>query len=342
MNTIQRIMTVVILGLSLLATGCGSGGSSTQAAVETEVPTQGTSTPTGHIFLSMGILPVSKPENGIYDLLLDTDLPAIQVISIPGTFILDYSVSPDGKTIIYIQDGPGGNPHARELHWITIDGTESGLIPAGVGWYTNISWCPDGVCLTVLVMGEDSYHRLYKTDLVGTTLELMSGDLPIDNPMGLPGMYAWSPDGSSIAYNSSGINLMDSNGRFLRTLFEDDFGNSDPLRPDGIRDMAWSPDGSRLAYIASQEFGGPRGIYLYDMQAKLITELMPASSSSIEFLDWSPDGEWLVVTTHSNDVGGVYFIDLALCLQSPAECGNFLTQGGYVENMSFGKPEWRE
>jgi serine/threonine-protein kinase len=56
--------------------------------------------------------------------------------------------------------------------------------------------------------------------------------------------------------------------------------------------FAWSPDGSRLAYTASEKAGGPRRIYLRDMD-QFEARLLDTGEGTRRSLTFSPDGEWL-------------------------------------------------
>ena len=103
-----------------------------------------------------------------------------------------------------------------------------------------------------------------------------------------------SPNGQSILYNSGHIGFIDGTIDYQM-----------PLNPDcpgfkiGIHNWDWSPTGDRLAYLSScsLELSITNWLYVLDSQTgkivwqKEISEIN--SQFPLEFLYWSPDGEYL-------------------------------------------------
>jgi hypothetical protein len=76
----------------------------------------------------------------------------------------------------------------------------------------------------------------------------------------------------------------------------DEFITADDLRNaflNGINNsLAWSPNGRYLAF-AGQMDGLSSDLYLYDVNAKKIQRLS-SGDEEIQWIDWSPDGKWIV------------------------------------------------
>ena len=79
----------------------------------------------------------------------------------------------------------------------------------------------------------------------------------------------------------------------LRSLVQDEL-----LSTVGI--SRWSPDSQFLAFAAQIE-GPSTDIYIYSMQDKTIRRLTD-DLQNVEWIDWSPDGKWLLYT---NDIPGI-------------------------------------
>ena len=61
----------------------------------------------------------------------------------------------------------------------------------------------------------------------------------------------------------------------------------------------WSPDGTQLAYTRGDSSKGTRQVMLWSSQSRN-EETLAESSQSYPFVyDWSPDGEWLLMTTEN-------------------------------------------
>lgn len=124
---------------------------------------------------------------------------------------------------------------------------------------------------------------------------------------------AWSPDGRTIAFAGTetiprarsspftaliGIGdavfypwdlyLMDSDEKNVRSILS------------GIIDLSivkWSPQGNRLAFRG--EYQGKDGIWVFDTRTQQLTRVW----SSLDYYDWSPDGQQMVVLQQTQENG---------------------------------------
>lgn len=142
--------------------------------------------------------------------------------------------------------------------------------PAAQISYTDPAWSPDGHYLAYVQTDQiASYAEIWVQEFT-LSADIYEAVVPIGSPTlvagGGPGALnrhpAWSPDGTSLVYESNAANSFDlytiqvfpSLGSAARITFNDAKGEIMP---------AWSPDGSRIAY-SSNEFG-PFAIKILDL-----------------------------------------------------------------------------
>ncbi len=147
----------------------------------------------------------------------------------------DARISPDGKYVAYAdKDG------IRVLLIDTGD-TRSIAAPRDAGYriaaWSPAGWFPDGTRLLAQATSGDAQHSgIWVISVVGgSAREIREGG------------FAWSvsPDGSSIAFTSSGTNsdiwLMDANGENARSVIT-------AGERESLNSVLWSPDSRRIAF----------------------------------------------------------------------------------------------
>lgn len=112
----------------------------------------------------------------------------------------------------------------------------------------------------------------------------------------------WSPDGRKLAFarsegESSGIWVMNANGRNARALTEDDLVEEPTFTPDEY--PAWSPDGERIAYTSFLPDGND-DIFVMNANGSSPTRLTSGSEYDTD-PDWSPNGK-LIAFSRDGDI----------------------------------------
>lgn len=167
----------------------------------------------------------------------------------------------------------------------------------------------------------------------------------------IPAMYfAWSPDGSKLAYASADGDIY---------VLDIQSGANTPLpgasMPDVAETMpAWSADGSSIAFVRSEtplEWGlnvqGPSDIYLVPAAGGEARPLPGASGGGFNYYPaFSPDGKWLAFTRHTTGQSS-YADDAAEIYIVPATGGearrlqaNDAADGTPLQNVSNSWPTW--
>lgn len=232
--------------------------------------------------------------------------------------------SPDGTMIVFTGLGPNGS----DLFAMHADGTGLVQLTDEVSDEIDPAWSPDGSHI-VFVLSD-------VPDSVRSSIVVMDPDgggwaeLVTSEHEGF-GWPAWSPDGRRIAFTGierGNLNLyvMDAGGGEVTKIGEEPtgpYGLPFSWTPDGKRILFWGRHGGRKTLLSMRPDGSDVRQFMEDFpRSPFIGELV---------LDWSPDGQWIVMAGASApDPTGT------LLLLMRADGSEVFTIGAFVS-----EPTWR-
>jgi TolB protein len=210
--------------------------------------------------------------------------------------------SPDGRRLAF-DGGSAEIIHAFAgecaIYITTLDGGSTVQVTRGLR-SASPSWSPDG---ERLVYVEDQGQALAVVDTDGTDRHVISRD------RGYYQLPTWSPDGNTIAFQSSPEKGSERTAVFtIRPDGTDTRQLTDGSTSEGF--PAWSPDGSRIAYSAAEHLWimGADG-----SNAHQITKCGSPDCVADFFPAWSPSGTQIAFIRQED--GGastrLYVVDLA-------------------------------
>ncbi|HEY2966360.1 MAG TPA: hypothetical protein VGJ99_08775 [Actinomycetota bacterium] len=210
----------------------------------------------------------------------------------------DPAWSPDGERIVY-RDSRRGINQDDEIYVVRADGTGARNLTRDPGNDWGPDWSPDGRTIVFNSTRDGLPMGGFLTDPDGSHLRRIPTDVWVEYP-------AWSPDGKRIAFMGGGTNaseydiwVMDADGTNLVQL-------TDSPGPDGW--PAWSPDGTRIAFSSVRDdcaysdtpdcrFTGDIGphhdVWTVNADGTGLSRVTPEFG---QFMTWSPDGEYLLVS----------------------------------------------
>jgi Tol biopolymer transport system component len=178
-----------------------------------------------------------------------------------------------------------------DLFAMDVDGSNVVTVAGGpAGPEFDGDWSPDGGW----VVYRDSTRGINKNDEIavaradGSNRRLITVDPANDwGP-------AWSPDGSTIAFNSDR-----EGGRLRGYLVDPDGSNLRPLSIDAwVEYPSFSPDGTRIAFMGHQ--GQDYEIYVADIATGAVEQLTDSPGQD-GWPAWSPDGSRIAFTSVRDD-----------------------------------------
>jgi hypothetical protein len=173
--------------------------------------------------------------------------------------------------------------------------------------YSQSSFSPDGKYLAFTALGEGR-EMLYILD-VKRRKRIAKIDLPLDGITS----PSWSPDGKQLVFsgNRGGVTdlfIVDANGKNVRQLTNDPFGDLQPQ---------WSPDGKTIAFISDRgddadvaNLHFPRmRVALYHLASGAIEVLPQQGGLNINPM-WAPDSKSLIFVSNRTGIQNLFLYDL--------------------------------
>ena len=172
--------------------------------------------------------------------------------------------------------------------------------------YSQSAFSNDGRTLAFTAQREGK-DVLYLMDVAKASVRARL-DLPIDVVIS----PVWSPDDKQLAFSGtrggiSDLYIVDANGKNLRQLTNDKYGDLQP---------SWSPDGRRIAFASDRGPGTNLSVLKF---AKWQINVMDVQSGAIETLagqdglnlnpQWSPDGRELAFISDRTGIPNVFLYD---------------------------------
>jgi Tol biopolymer transport system component len=206
--------------------------------------------------------------------------------------------SPDGQWIAYCSGVTGPGHGAFEIGVMRANGKQQRQVTHAGGFMTFPDFSPDGsrIVFSGRLPGA-STPDVFAINTDGTGMVRLTTDPGVDR------FAAWSPDDSTIAFNSNRCGmeqvwLMNADGTDQHQL------TFDPAPKGQLPD--WSPDGTRIAY---ESFATGRGnIYVMDADGSHPTRL--TTDAAEDFAPaWSPDGTEIAFASRRTGTITVYVMN---------------------------------
>jgi serine/threonine-protein kinase len=195
------------------------------------------------------------------------------------------SVSPDGKTVIYIAETKEGR---TQIFTSNIDGTnQKQLLKSTYNDYRPV-YSRSGTKIAFVRKGDKDNYDIWVMNADGTNSRRLTTDAGFDSEP------TWSLDDKIIYYNTTTSGsfqlwqMSSSSGGYKQISFS---GNSD-VYPD------LSPDGRTLVFAS--DLGGSLQIWQLTLSTGQVKQLTFSSGVS-SWPSWSPDGKYILFTTTRND-----------------------------------------
>ena len=256
-----------------------------------------------------------------------------------GRSVRSFEWSPTGDHLFYgVESATQAGGSESELYVVPVAGVELGepvavaveLATTGdqvIGTISGARWSPDGARIAFVADRVSSVYQLF-------TVEVGHEDAPVQ----LPGLerpdfdvldYAWSPDGSMVAYRVTyvpGPDEEDRHGLWLAPAAGGAVAEVSDLPPPGeVSELSfwevgygWSPDGSHLFYRADQDIDNRTDLYVTEVVAGVplpavrVSGALDLSGREVVEAQWSPDASRLVFVTDPgyDRARRLYLVDL--------------------------------
>ncbi len=247
--------------------------------------------------------------------LVDVEKEAVENRRIGLGWPYYFSWSPDGRELLWHTGGARReNPAARLVRYQVETGQEE-ILPDQPGAFQAPAWSPGGESwLIVNAQGEIDLLQLVGAERRQT----------LEGVTGRQLTFAWSPDGSRVAY---AVRLRPDDP-FFGPIHVHDLRNgiTQRLTDVGFRiaGFFWSPDGERIGYLTWQELaptvwnqwrvihlssGEDRGFKTFNPSPAWNFVISSFNQYAQSHRFWSPEGRFLVYAEQAGDSPRIWLID---------------------------------
>ena len=162
------------------------------------------------------------------------------------------------------------------------------------------SFSPQGDKIAYLTNKRNTFDIYLMSAIDGKDLgRLVSGERSSDFESMFvlrPGI-SWSPDGRRIAFaaksnNKNTLYIMNVRKKKVEKRFKYDL--------DGLFEPTWSPDGKRIAVVGLKD--GWSDVFVVNLEDDSLHRIT-SDPYDEKHLDWSPDGEWIAISSDRPSVG---------------------------------------
>jgi Tol biopolymer transport system component len=231
------------------------------------------------------------------------DVDGSNVVTVAGEpgAEFDGAWSPDGEWVVY-RDSTRGINVDDEIFIARADGSERRNLTDHPANDWGPDWSPDG---STIVFSSDRERAGYLTGWLanpdGTALRRLEVEGWVEYP-------SFSPDGTMVVYESS----IGNDYEIMVAPVAGGPATRLTTSPGGDGWPVWSPDGRTIAFTSERddcavaprdrdcwttgEDGDHRSVYLIDADGSNLRRITPENG---QFLAWSPDGRYLLVSGRS-------------------------------------------
>ncbi len=306
----RNCFRAILAGLGLAVAACGGLPSPSQSASPSPPPA-----PEPTRIVRDGLTPVETGTpielGGLSGRILFDDFEDLFAMDVDGSNVVrvasdpsgaefDGAWSPDGQWVVY-RDSTRGINVDDEIFIARADGSEKRNLTNNPANDWGPDWSPDGATIAFNSDRDGGAIRGYTVNVDGSDLRL----IPIDGWVEYP---AFSPGGRQLVYEGA------IGGSYEVFVADIETGERTQLTTAPGNDgwPVWSPDGRTIAFTSERddcayapsdgecwttgEPGDYRSLYLVDPDG---SNLRRATTEHGQFVAWSPDSRYLLLSGHS-------------------------------------------
>jgi tricorn protease-like protein len=225
---------------------------------------------------------------------------AVQNFTQPNYRDIVQAWSPDGRLLAFTRQSTISNTYQIQMRVVDVEsGRRIPHLTKSDGVYFNSIWSPDGQWLVFQKLRGNT-TAIYIADPQSGETRLLS-DAAFTVPI-------WSPDSRWIAYTHLEAGV--GGAREVLSIIDPVNGESRLMTHHNGSDShaTWALDSHHLIILSDRD--GSVKLYLLNIETEAATLLSPDTYGLTETPVWSPDGEWLALTSVENLQSQIYLLDM--------------------------------